>query len=115
MAWLENMQEVLTSTLGVSGSPLGYVIRAVVDVPVIDELRANTPYGVSYLSFQDELMARTAHESPAYTADNAKVLLMLKNGLKSTQNIQSVHPFARDRDGREAWLALHVQHLGAAI
>ena len=115
VAWLENMQEVLTSTLGVSGSPLGYVTREAADVPVVDELRANTPYGVSYISFQDELMARTSHESPAYTADNAKVLLMLKNGLKATQYIQSIHPFARDRDGRGAWLALHVQHLGPAI
>ena len=52
VAWLEYMQEVLTSTLGVSGSPLGYVTRAVADVPVVDELRTTTPYGVSYLSFQ---------------------------------------------------------------
>ena len=40
---------------------------------------------------------------------------MLKNRLKSTQYIQSVHPFARDHDGRGAWLALHIQHLGPPI
>ena len=112
---MDTMMEVLCSTLGASGVPLSYTLRDDVEIPNADALRPNVPYGVSHASFDDELMARPSHDSPAYVKDNATVLLMLKIGLQSTQYIQSIHPYALARDGRSAWFSLKSQHLGTAI
>ena len=113
--WMDTMNEVLRSTLGASGVPLSYTLHDDIAIPNADALRLNVPYGVSHASFDDELIAGTSHYFPAFVKDNATVLLMLKTGLQSTQYIQSIHPYALDRNGRSAWFSLKSQHLGTAI
>ena len=116
MKAIELIEEHLRGVLGVINVPLAYVIRKEPEVPitiVTNPLRVDLPYGTSFQSFYDEMIACANHTGAAYSEDNASVLNILVHVLKGTSFEVSIQPFKRNRDGRGAFLALTEHNLGS--
>jgi len=116
MKAIELIEEHLRGVLGTTNVPLAYIIRKEPDTPVTvatNPLRVDLPYGTSFISFYDEMIACTDHSGASYSGDNASALNILVHVLKGTSFEVSIQPFKRNTDGRGAFLDLSKHNLGS--
>ena len=111
--WSEAFHDFLYRVIGVRTTPLAYVTRATVDVPVVaPALLTNKPHSEEHGSVEGELIARASHAHELYRDDNAAVYYHLEEATRGTVYAASIKPFQRGKDGRGAWLALTNQYAG---
>ena len=94
---------------------LTYIVRKERNIPVLaDDLivTGGAPNSTSYTSFFDEMIARIKRAGAAYNKNNSRVFVLLSDDLTISIHSTTLRPFARRRDGREAFNALVKQNLG---
>ena len=101
---------------GITGIPLGYLLRETMEVP--------SDSGNGYETKRDEMIARAPHEktigtkaikTPAYEADNKRLFELLTNltTQKGGNTVREcIRLFGRTKDGVGAYAALYHQVLG---
>ena len=104
----------LRERLGVRKVSLSYVIRenvapAALEPQVVDQL-----HGANFTDFNDELINTTPHAGPGYLEDNAKIYQILQDMVNGTSFESSLKAHQRNRNGREAYLALCQHNLGTS-
>lgn len=111
--WMESFRDCLSRTFGVRNCPILYVIRDTVAVPpeADDPLAAGKAYGSSG-SLVDEMMRRLSHNDPLYKSDNSLVFSLLDEATRGTVYAPTIKPYARTKDGRQAWLIIISSHAG---
>ena len=115
--WVEYFEEYLRRVLGVDDIPLTYIVRkernipALVDDPIVT---GGAPYSTSYTSFFDEMIARSKLAGAAYNENNSRVFVLLSDAVTNSVHSTTLRPFAKRRDGREAFLAFVKQNLGSS-
>ena len=115
--WVEHFEEYLRGVLGVDDIPLTYVVRKEQYIPALADdpiITGGAPYSTSYTSFFDEMIARSKLAGAAYNENNSRVFALLSDALTNSVHSTTLRPFARRRDGREAFLALVKQNLGSS-
>ena len=111
--WSEAFRDFLGRYVGIRFIPLVYVVRILVDVPVVPPpLMNNQPYSIVHGSVEDELIARASHDHANYRDDTATVYYCLEEATRGTSYAGSIKPFQRRRDGRGAFLAIVNQYAG---
>ena len=112
--WLESFKDCTSRTFGVRNCPLAYVIRDAVAVPneVDDPLEPGFAHSATSGSVLNELIRRLNHTDPLFRTDNATVYSMLEVATRNTIYASTIKPFARGKNGREAWNALISSHAG---
>ena len=113
LRWLESFKDCLSRTFGVRSCPISYVIRPNVTVTpeANDPLIPGNAFGASG-SVLEELILRLNHTDPLFRTDNAMVYSMLDQASRNTIYAPTIKPFSRTRNGRSAWLAIIVSHVG---
>ena len=93
--------------------PLSYVLRENSAVPpeADDPLNADSYYGASG-NMMDELINRLPHTEPVYKNDDETVYMKIEEAVRGTSVKSTVKTFARQKDGRGAYLALISNHAG---
>ena len=111
--WVESFKDCLYRTFGVRDVPLLYVIRDEVEVkPEADDpLEGSHAYGSSG-SVLDELIQRISHTHPLFKSDNASVYSMLEEATRGSIYASSIKTYARNKNGRNAWLSMVSSHAG---
>lgn len=106
---LENIDNYLTRKLGSSGIPLLYTVRDVVDVPVNNNvIRAEvTIYG--------DMIERGPHVGIYFQEDNRNVWEVIRHVTHGGPGWSWVNSYQRDRDGREAYMAIKRHYLGESF
>jgi len=110
--WTESFHDYLARTIGARTIPLTYVIRESPDVPPLGPITPGQPYYLDYQSVEEELVARTTHDHPLYQEDSASVYYALEESTRGTTYASSLKTYQRNRDGRNAWLAIMRQYAG---
>lgn len=111
--WSESFNDFMNQVYGSRDTPLSYVIRPSVDVPVpAPDLLNNQPHSAQHGSVEGELIARLSHTHPVFRDDNKAVYLHLEVATRGTVYSASITPFCRTKDGRSAYMALISQHAG---
>ena len=120
LKWCESFKHYLYSTFGVRHIPLIYVIRDSVHVTsetrddpntVFDPLQAGKAYGTSG-SILEDLIARASHDHPLFKSDNATAYGAIEEATRGTVYLTTIKPFARRKNGHDAWIALLTSHVG---
>ena len=83
-------------------------------------IAANTPpplatrraYSAEHGSVVNELIARASHTHTRYGDDNKKLYSLLDKATRTTTYAASTQPYARQKDGRGAYLALKAKYAG---
>jgi len=104
--FIDDWPENLAQFNGQNGRPLSYVIRE--NAVCLDEaIDIQYPQaGCVYASMRDEINARAPHGLDAYIVDNALVFELLSDAVNEHKNVKTwIKPYAKTRNGREAWLA----------
>lgn len=96
---LDALPTVLRSRIGCRGVALSYVIRTEVNVPALTALVANRPYGDTYGSLMEELIARLPHNGIGWEDDNAAVYEILFEMVKDSPMATSLKRHQANRDG----------------
>lgn len=104
--FIDDWPESLAQFNGQNGRPLSYIIRENV-VCLYEAFDPQYPLpGCIYASMRDEVNARAPHGSDAYMVDNALVFELLSEAVNDHKNVKTwIKPYAKTRNGREAWLA----------
>ena len=112
--WAEAFHDWTRTAMGCRDIPLAYVLRPDDQVPAhaLFPLATNMPYSTIHGSVEHELIARASHEHGAYREDNGMLYDALEIATRSTEYGQTLKPFQRTKDGRNAALALFAQHTG---
>ena len=103
--------------LGVDDIPLTYIVRKEQYIPALADdpiITGGAPYSTSYTSFFDEIIARSKLSGSANNENNSRVFTLLSDALMNSVHSTTLRPFARRRDGREAFLALVKHNLGSS-
>ena len=110
--WVPIFIDVMSRTFGPKG-PLSYVLRENSQVPpeADDPLNADSYYGASG-SMMDELVNRLPHTGPVFKNDNKTVYMKIEEAVRGTSVESTVKTFARQKNGRGAYLALIANHAG---
>ena len=112
--WTESMKDCLYRTFGVRKCPLSYVIRD--SVAVAPEATVPLLPGFAYSeaagSVLQEMIARLSHTDPLFKQDNAMVYSLLEEATRNTIYAPTIKPYARTKDGREAWIKIMSSHAG---
>ena len=113
LKWIESFKNHLYNTYGIRKCPLQYVVResAAVRAEADDPLQAGKSYGESG-SVVDELISRMSHTDPLYKNDNAMVYSLLEQATRGTIYAMTIKPYARKKNGRDAYLTLLSSHAG---
>lgn len=124
--FFESFREFLREHTGaVSGRPLAYVVREVMNYKPSDEDPAYGEPDSKYISYYDEIEHRAAIKRkpingssrfrtvPHFLQDNVKVWKLLYSALKLSSNLTYIKTFLKDQNGREAFRALHNRLLGS--
>ena len=113
LKWLESFKDCLSRTYGVRQCPISYVIRPNVNVPneATDPLIAGQAFGASG-SVLEELITRLNHTDPLFRTDNSLVYSLLDEATRNTIYAPTIKPFSRTKNGRAAWEAILVSHVG---
>ena len=113
LRWIESFKDCLYRTYGVRNAPLMYVIREneAVTPEVDDSLIAGQAYGASG-SLVDELINRLTHQDPLFKSDNAMVYSLLEEATRGGIYAPTIKPYARTKNGRDAWLSMVSSHAG---
>ena len=93
LKWCESFKQYLYGKFGVRKVPLLYLIR---------ETREVTPEA------EDPLQEGKAYGS----SDNATLYTLLEEATRNYTYAPTIKPFARTKNGRDAWLALVTSHVG---
>jgi hypothetical protein len=91
---IEDIDAQLLKTLGMSKTPLAYVIRD--DVAVIAH-NIDPPAG--YNTIQEELVARMPHTHPAFREDNIAVWAIIRDSIHNMEAFSWIKRCKRRRDG----------------
>ena len=113
LRWIESFNDCLYRTYGIRDCPLSYVIREndVNESEEEDPLQMNKSYGKSG-SVLDEMIKRLRHNHPLFKSDNAAVYSLLEEATRGTIYAPTVKPYARKKDGRQAYKAMKSSHIG---
>lgn len=113
LKWLESFKDCLSRTYGVRSCPVSYVIRPEVIVPAeaLDPLIPGQAFGASG-SVLEELIARLNHTDPLFRTDNSLVYSLLDEATRNTIYAPTIKPYSRTKNGRAAWEAIIVSHVG---
>ena len=120
LRWSESFKNVCYNTFGVRTVPLSYIIREKTDVVpetgtdaavTYDPCVPDKAHGSSG-SVLDDLIHRTSHTHPLYKQDNATVFTMIEEAARGTHFSNTIQPFKNRKNGRGAWLALLLSHVG---
>eukprot|EP00957_Ditylum_brightwellii_P197103 15016767-Ditylum_brightwellii.AAC.1 len=97
MKWSESFHDL----------PLAYVVQqeSVIDPNAAPAIAAGQPYSAERGSVEDDLIARATHNQPLYQQDNASVYYKLEEATHATNYAESIKPFQRTKNGREAFKA----------
>ena len=111
--WIESFKDCLYRTYGVRSCPISYVIREnpQVEAEILDPLVPGQAFGRSG-SVTEELIQRLNHNGPLFRSDNALVYSLLDEATRNTIYAPTIKPFARTKNGRDAWLAIVSSHAG---
>ena len=63
-------------------------------------------------SVLEDMIHRTSHTHPLYKQDNASVFTMIEEATRGTHFGNTIQPFKRGKNGRGAWKALLLSHVG---
>ena len=111
--WTEAFRDHLYRCIGDRHIPLAYVVRKDVTVPAIcPPLATDQPYSDLHGSVEEDMINRASHSHGLYRADNATVYYKLEEATRSTAYADSIKPFQRTKNGRDAFLALTNQYAG---
>ena len=112
--WTESFQDHLHRCIGIRLIPLSYVIRTDEAVPPVCPAQAtNQPYSEEHGSIEGDLIARASHNHGLFRSDNADVYYKLEEATRGTTYANSIAPFQKSKDGREAFQSLSGQYAGA--
>ena len=120
LRWSESFKNVCYNTFGVRLVPLSYIIRDKVEVTpetgadpnaTYDPCLQDKAHGASG-SVLEDLIQRTSHSHALYKKDNGKVFSMLEEAARGTHYSTTIQPFKTKKNGRGAWLALLLSHVG---
>ena len=120
LRWAESFKNICYNTYGVRTVPLSYIIREKTDVipetgadaaVTYDPCLPDQAHGSSG-SVLEDLIHRTSHTHPLYKQDNASVFTMIEEAARGTHFSNTIQPFKNRKDGRGAWLALLLSHVG---
>ena len=75
-------------------------------------LQLNRPYSEEHGSLRNELIERASHTHVNFNEDNGLVFDALEIATRGTKLTASIQPFRRQRNGREAYLAIIGHYLG---
>ena len=104
-AAIEDIENYLGTTLGMSGTPLAYVTRETV-APVDDD------YGGKF--DEREMIMRAPHTPPYYMQDNSSVWSLMRAVLYDTDGWSWISQFERLKNGRGAYMAVKDHYLGTS-
>jgi hypothetical protein len=104
---IENIDDYFGRKRGIDGVQLGYVIRALVALPVA----ADDP-GFGLPSHDEEMVTRAPHTGASYHIDNRTVWDVIRHVTHRGPAYDWVSQFAHNFDGRGAYLALKMHYLG---
>ena len=109
--WTEAISDHLHRCIGVRMTALSYVIRddQAVD-PTCPPLKTDHPFSKLHGSVDEDLIHRASHNYGLYRDDNASVYFKLEEAPRVTTYANSIKPYQRKKDGREAFLALIRQY-----
>lgn len=107
---LENLDTYLLRKRGSWNIPLAYVVREVVALPA----PANDP-GFGMPSYELELIRRAPHDGRYYTEDLKAVWMVIRAITHDGPAWNWVQSFARNLDGRGAYMALKRHYLGESF
>ena len=110
--WAPIFVDYLSRCFGSKG-PLRYIVREMATVPteIDDPLGSNNYFGRSG-SLIEELIARVPHVGPIFRNDNATVYMKIEEAVRGSSVESTIKSFARQKDGRGAYLALVSNHAG---
>ena len=113
LKWCESFKQYLYGKFGVRKVPLLYLLRETREVTpeAEDPLQEGKAYGSSG-SILSDLIARLSHDSPLYKSDNATLYTLLEEATRNSTYAPTIKPFARTKNGRDAWFALVTSHVG---
>ena len=113
LKWIESFKDFLYRSYGVRSCPLSYVVREndAVLPEAEDPLVAGEAFGVSG-SVVDELISRLTHNDPLFKSDNAMVYSYLEEATRGGVYAPTIKPYARNKDGRSAWMTMVSSHAG---
>ena len=112
MQLLELIKDHLHNRLGVRKTPLPYVIRDSLAAPAINKINVDAPYSEDIDSFHKELIERVSHNHLHYAHDNATILDILVECLKSTRHFSDLKTFQRRRYRKRSLEALVLHNRG---
>ena len=113
MKWSESFTDFLHRVIGIRMIPLAYVIREnVVPNRQIPQLAPNSPHSIEHGSIEEEMIEFVSHSHPLFKNDSASVCYYLEEATRSTQYASSIKPYQRNKNGRDAWLAIVRQYAG---
>ena len=110
--WSKSFDDFLHRIIGVRDAPLAYLVREDADPGQAPTLAPGKPYSTIHGSMEQELIARLTHNSPVYRDDDSKLYHYLEKATRGTIYSASLAPYARSKNGREAYMALMSQHAG---
>ena len=111
--WVETFKDHLQRCIGVRMIPLVYVVRIEVDVPAVcSPLAESHPYSLEHGSMEVDMIARASHGHGLFREDCAEVYYKLEEATRGTPYADSIKPFQRQKNGRDAFLALTGQYAG---
>jgi len=114
--YIEQFPEHLALYKGTDGHPLSYVIREVEEVPDAGDDPMFGEDDSNYNTIEDELISRGALMGDSYNQDNRKVFDLLCEGIVDHSDVyQWIRPFARSKNGRQAFLAFRTHYMGDAF
>lgn len=109
---MEAFKDHLQRCIGVRFIPLSYVIRSDVAVPAAcPALAVDQPY-CEDSSIELDLINRASHSHGLFRDDNAEVYYKLEEATRSTVYADTIKPYQRSKNGREAFLSLKQQYAG---
>jgi uncharacterized membrane protein YgcG len=112
---IENIDDWLDRRLGVRGSPLAYVTRPEVLPPGHPDLPDELDPGFGLPTLHAELVRRTRHDDQYYRQDQIEVWNMLRHVAHGGPGWSWISTYARQQDGREAYLSFKRHYLGESF
>lgn len=106
---IENLDDYLLRKRSETGVPLAYVVRDFVTLPI----PAEDP-GFGLPTYVEEMIRRAPHGTPQYETDNQLVWNVVRQITHGGPAWNWVSRFARNSNGRDAYIALKTHYLGNA-
>ena len=111
--WSESFTDFLHRVIGIRITPLAYVIREnVVPNRGLPQLAPISLYLIEHGSIEEEMIEFVPHSHPLFKNDLVSVYYYLKEATYSTQYASSIKLYQRNKNGRDAWLAIVRQYAG---